>query len=260
MRQKIGFVLIILLIIAMAAKPLPVPGTASFFLFYFCLASNYLIIAILIWVEINSLEEFHLENFSLIIFVISSIFRTRYRVPGEGYFLVAIGLSGLLVVLALILNRSKIPRTKFKWVLLGIIYGYAAGGLLANLEPFQYQTPLWESAFSKGVISGILRQAVNVFSFSAPIEEIIFRGFLWGYLRRLELGDTKILWIQGILFWLLHIYKIFNTPETFFIGVPILTIISTFLVLRSKQVFPALISHALINIIIPVLVIFLPIR
>jgi membrane protease YdiL (CAAX protease family) len=236
------------------------PGTASFYLFYFCLTSAYLIIAILTWVEINNLEEFHLENFSLITFVISSIFRTRYRVPGEGYFLVAIGLSGFLVVLALILNRSKIPRTKFKWALVGIVLGCVAGVLLANIEPFQFQTPISNSVFSNGVFTGTLRQVVNVFSFTSPIEEIVFRGFLWGYLGRLGLGKSKVIWIQGIVFWLMHIYKVFSTPLTLVIAVTILTIISTILVVRSKQIFPALMSHALINIIAPVLVIFLPIR
>jgi len=262
MRNKFGFGLIILLVIDIVyvnLLPLQPDKPTSFYPFYVYLTLAYLIIAILTWVELENLENFHLENFTLIIFFLTSVFRTRYRVVGEGYFLAIIAISGFFVILTVILNRSKIPQAKLKWAMVGVCLGCVAGFLFIYIEPYQYQTQIGESLASNGIVVGALRETVNVFSSTAPVEEIIFRGFLWGYLRRIGWGENKVAWVQGILFFLLHIYKITSTPLTFLIIVPILTIISTLLVLRSKQVLPAILSHALINILIPVFVVFLPI-
>ena len=94
----------------------------------------------------------------------------------------------------------------------------------------------------------ITRQFIREVSFGAVIEEILFRGFLWGYLKRAGWHENKIFWTQGMLFWFMHLSKIL-TPFTFFITVPIATMIYSKLTLKSKQIYPAIVAHMIVNIL-----------
>ena len=267
MRRKFGFIVTILILLQTIVSQVlqlyvigeaqllsqPAPDAAVVHIFYAYITLTYLGIAALIWAEIDNLEEFHLEQFTLFIFVLTSLFRTRYRFSGEEYYLLIIALCGLSAVLALVLNRSKLPKTSLKWALAGALLGCISLIITANVEPSQFRTPLNQSIYSANIFLGLARQAVNTFSFTAPIEEIVFRGFLWGYLRRLGWKENVVSWVQGILFWALHLYKSFSTPLTFLITVPLLALDSTILVRRSKQVFPAILSHSIINVMTQVL-------
>jgi membrane protease YdiL (CAAX protease family) len=90
---------------------------------------------------------------------------------------------------------------------------------------------------------------VREFSSGALLEELLFRGFFWGYLRRQISEEGKIYWIQFILFWFVHLRRVVTAPFTFFIAIPLLAMLSSQLTLRSRQIFPAVLSHTVINIL-----------
>lgn len=97
-----------------------------------------------------------------------------------------------------------------------------------------------------------IRQIIYELSFGVPVEEILFRGFLWGYFRRRGWEEGRVFWVQGILFWILHWDRLM-TPLVFFLGIPVIVLAASGLTLRSKQVFPAILSHLITNAVTAIL-------
>ena len=64
-------------------------------------------------------------------------------------------------------------------------------GYLEIFENYIPPTPFWLVLTNRVIYS---------FSIVTPYEEIIMRGFLWGYLRQAGLSENKACWIQGSLF------------------------------------------------------------
>ena len=83
------------------------------------------------------------------------------------------------------------------------------------------------------------------------MEEITYRGVLWGQLRKWNIGDANIFWLQVIPFWLMHFDQLFSPTSLWILFGGI---IFSLLVRYSKQTFPAIIAHTLINLLIPILV------
>ncbi|MEW6609713.1 MAG: CPBP family intramembrane glutamic endopeptidase [bacterium] len=208
----------------------------------------YLVIALLICLERKNLNEFNLDRLSLLILILSSVFRRRLGVENEGYFLFVIGIAGLAVFISTIPNWTKTPKTDFRWLAIGLFVALLSLIPITFIESFQVQTIQNSGPGLYGLFWDMIRRAIYELSFTAPVEEILFRGFIWGYLRKLKWDVNKIIWVQGALFWFLHIGRI-RSPLTFFFSVPILTYISSELTKRSGQVSPSIISHLIINTI-----------
>jgi membrane protease YdiL (CAAX protease family) len=217
------------------------------YLSYILDATMYLIWAILIWIEIEHLEEFNIDKFTIISFILGSLFRRRLGVYGEEYFLIFIGLAGISTVVAWVGKKPKIPRTNIRWAIAGIVIASVVLIPISLLEFFL--RPDWHMAplFKDNLVLTATREINYQFSFAAILEEFLFRGFLWGYLKRKGWKESKIFWAQGILFWLLHFSKLLVTPFTFFLILPVTTYISSKLTMHSKQIYPAFLSHAVIN-------------
>ena len=111
---------------------------------------------------------------------------------------------------------------------------------------------------SNNIILEVIRRAIYDLSYVAPIEEILFRGLLWGYLVRVGWKEDKVFWFQAVLFWISHISRI-EYPVSFFITIPISTIVFSILVRYSKQLFPSIIAHTVLNTLVPI-VLFLLVR
>jgi membrane protease YdiL (CAAX protease family) len=254
MRNKIGFFLLTVIFVEIfVIQFVQLFSVLNPYLLYSYLTTTYIIIAILIWFEINNLQEFHLEQGTLFIFILSSLFRTRLGIKGENYFLIVIALAGLSVFLAFVLHRSKIPRSFLKWALGGVFWGLISLIPIVLVESLELQIWLNRSLLSNSIILIVIRMVIYQFFLGTIMEEILFRGFLWGYLRRLGWVENKIFWGQGILFWLSHFSRIIIAPLTFFFTIPILTFVSSKLTKHSRQVFPSIISHTIINTMIPII-------
>jgi membrane protease YdiL (CAAX protease family) len=83
---------------------------------------------------------------------------------------------------------------------------------------------------------------------SVIYEELLFRGLLWMYLENLKLSGLKILFVQALLFWIVHLN---STSRTFFwVLLPLLGLWLGFLVLRSKSLIPSISTHFVYNFIV----------
>jgi len=153
----------------------------------------------------------------------------------------------------LIVHRKKVPPTNLFWVLRGL-YLSAIILLLASLAEFFVPSLALVKAVETDVniVLWILRQIVYLLSFVSPFEEVLFRGLLWGYLIRFGWKEDRVFWFQAILFWLLHFTRFFYIV-TFFISVPLSIYTVSILVRKSKQLFPAIIAHTVLDAMAPVM-------
>jgi membrane protease YdiL (CAAX protease family) len=253
MRPKIGLLFIfVILVQAFFLQFVQLFTIVNPNLAYIYITTSYIVIAVLIWSERKQLHEYHLEKFSLFLFILSSIARRRLGINGEVYYLILIALSGLSVIIVMYINRSRIQKTNIRWALAGAFWGCVLLILTFFCESFQWKIWIDETLVSDNLVLLVLRQVVYNYSFGVIIEEMIFRGFLWGYLRKMGWEEKKIFWVQGIVFCLSHLYRI-KTPVTFFITIPLLTFVSSKLVQRFRQVFPSILSHLITNTMTPIL-------
>jgi membrane protease YdiL (CAAX protease family) len=93
----------------------------------------------------------------------------------------------------------------------------------------------------------ILRQVFYQLGYAAVAEEPLFRGFLWGYLRKAGWKDVWIWLFQTGLFMLAHIYYINQLPISFWIIVPVSTLVLGALAWRSKTISASMGAHTMMN-------------
>ena len=101
--------------------------------------------------------------------------------------------------------------------------------------------PIFFAVFSIELASVIIIE----FIFAALPEELLFRGFLWGYLRQCKYSDFSILCIQAILFWAGHHFY-YDSPMIW-INVLISGLIFGIVAWKTKSLFLSAIVHACWN-------------
>jgi membrane protease YdiL (CAAX protease family) len=83
--------------------------------------------------------------------------------------------------------------------------------------------------------------------YAAVTEEPLFRGFLWGYLRK---SGWKEIWIwltQAGLFALGHIYYLNKAPLSFGIIVPVGALVMGLFAWRSRSIATSMAAHGAMN-------------
>lgn len=220
---------------------------------YILTAIAYVCLAILIWVEIEHLESYHLDRFSLLFLVVFGPFlRIKSYGSDNTIYSIIILVACVVIAFRLVRNWSKIPKTNLKWSNRGaFLFGLALILLIAlgTLEPDLYSRA--DPSTYRPIFDVTSRIFYNLSAVST-IEEIMFRGFLWGYLLQLGWSEKKAMWTQAILFLLGHFTQI-GLPITFFITIPIAIFIFSQVVWRTRQVFWAIIFHTINNVVVPVL-------
>lgn len=78
-------------------------------------------------------------------------------------------------------------------------------------------------------------------------EELIFRGFLWMQLKKLNWHESIIVVFQAILFWLFHIYQLPLNPLSFWIFTPLISLFLGIVTAHSKSLSPSTLAHFLYN-------------
>ncbi len=257
LRSILGFTLTLLLVIQQFALQLiPVFAKSNYELsahyIYAYLIFSYGALTAIIALEIKQLHEFHVENLSLWLLIFSSFVRARLGMSGERYYLVPIMLFGLIGVLLMLFNRQNIPRITKQSIIAGITVAFFVLAFTTFVESFQADKWL-TSIYTANIGLNFLRQLIYQLSFVVLIEELIFRSFLVGYLIKLGLQEKTAFVVQALLFWLTHYARIGN-PITFFISIPVLVLSTSLVVRHYKQVFPAIIIHTSVNVLLPFLI------
>lgn len=219
----------------------------TIYLFLIDVTISFTIIAILIIRESKQLELFHIDKFSILTLIFFCFFRTKYNVNGEIWFTIIFIIIGLTVGIFTIKNWRSIPNTNFRFIFLGLIIGVVnaifAIVLLNNTGNVMQKIDGYKGL---STIIIVFREFISTLSSAVIYEEIIFRGFLWGYLRQVGYSDGLSCIFQGVIFWLIHFSKYgFSIPELIIIF--LLTISTTIIVRYSRQVFPALVIHSFTN-------------
>lgn len=78
-------------------------------------------------------------------------------------------------------------------------------------------------------------------------EEVVYRGMLQMVLKDLGTGDFAAFTVQALLFWMKHINYLFASPISFWLFIPILSLILGYVVYRSKSLTLSTFLHILYN-------------
>jgi membrane protease YdiL (CAAX protease family) len=192
---------------------------------------TYLLTAILIWWEREHLRDFWIDLAAAITFLLQ-IF----------CFPIGIGLFA-----AMRRHRARFPSplpNVWRWALVGAIFAIVCNILLVNLG--------LEPSSSRGAqpasFSYLLPAVFSQMTGAAVFEEPLFRGFVWGYLRRAQWKDGWIWLFQALFFTLGHVYYL-QTEATgpWFIRIMLTSLIIGFIAWRAKSIFASMVTHGMFN-------------
>jgi membrane protease YdiL (CAAX protease family) len=144
-------------------------------------------------------------------------------------------------------NFSPVKGTTTIWV--GFVGGYGveffmlfmAFFIMASptsaLEGFrQFTFNWWGSSFK------FLYELAS----NSVIEELMFRGFLIGFLCQKGFRSWNVVIIQAFLFWIAHVYS-FDRMWFVFFSLPITALLYGMLTIRFKSILPSMVFHAVHN-------------
>jgi membrane protease YdiL (CAAX protease family) len=206
--------------------------TSADWLITFYEVATYLFTAIFLWWEIKNLKEFHVDMLALLIIIVFKPIQTLilwiWKIPNALAFphipalimwIIAAGLA-----IACWIRRKDLP--KFQWKSLGFFgIGILAGIILGILLAFPMSLQVEQSLSPSQFWEIVRQQGVTLFAYqigyAGVAEEPLFRGFLWGALRRTGWKEVWIWLFQASLFMLAHIYYINRLPISFFVIVPV---------------------------------------
>lgn len=80
------------------------------------------------------------------------------------------------------------------------------------------------------------------------VEEVLFRGMLWMFLKDLNFSDLKIVVVQAILFWFYHV-GVTNSLVDFWVILPIESVLFGLVVWKSRSITPGVFAHLLANVL-----------
>ena len=210
------------------AKESAIPRAILFFTFSI---ATYLITAVLIWWEREHLRDFWIDLAAAITF----LFQIFYFPIGIGLFV------------AMKRHRARFPSTPanvWRWALLGSVLAIVCNIFTASwgIEPPSSRGPQLAS------FSFLLPALFTQMTSAAVFEEPLFRGFLWGYLRRVRWKDGWIWLFQALLFTLGHIYYLqTEAPGPWFVRILLTSLVIGFIAWRAKSIFASLVTHGMFN-------------
>ena len=255
--RRIGWLAIVLLlllripysiVLTYASVPSTGWGPALFEL------ATYFLTAFLIWWEREDLAAMHVDNLAVALIVLFKPAQTlllRYwgvdtplTFPHPAGLLIWVASLTLVVVLWRSTHRAApVSKAGSAWLAAGFLAGVVLSAA-ANLEVFRHTQdliPMPSVTASTGLAF------FYQIGFAAVSEEPLFRGFLWGYLRRSGWSNLWAWLAQAVLFMLAHLYFINGLQFQFWILVPAAALILGLLAWRSRSVAPGMLAHAAFN-------------
>lgn len=221
---------------------------------------TYFLTACLIWWEKRNLANFHIGKFSLGIIILFKPIQTLILATWEiehpltfpNPLSFAIWISAIVLLIALLPHRTELPKLhkrSFKTFAIGIIAGFGTAVILSYPFLIQMDTPAYKLNQNE-IVELTLRLVPGFFyqlGYAAVSEEPLFRGFLWGYLRKAGWKDVWIWIFQATLFTVAHIYYVNKLPISFWLVVPIVSLLLGLLTWRYRSITPSLSAHGFTN-------------
>jgi membrane protease YdiL (CAAX protease family) len=201
----------------------------TMFLFVF-IVGTYLLAAVLMWWEREHLREFWIDLAVGITFLCQ-------------LFCFPIGI-GLFRAMRRHQARFPFPPANlWRWALLGGILAIACNIFIVSLGIAPRQPGAVSASFGF-LIPAILLQM----TMAGVFEEPLFRGFLWGYLRRAGWKDVWIWPFQAFLFTLAHVYYLqTEAVGPWFLRIMLPALLIGFIAWRAKSIFASMVTHGFFN-------------
>jgi membrane protease YdiL (CAAX protease family) len=211
---------------------------------------TYLIIAILIILKRDSLLDYNIGFYSLLIFLIAPAAELLSYYVFSGTILldswIKIGIS-ICLFITLLFNRPKLNKRSVKeillWLFIAVAVGICGGILLGVINKTQTSMYNPDRPSARYLFHAFFLQLNN----AAIIEEPLLRGFLWGLLRNLHWKEYWILLFQTTLFMLGHLFYLGFNNFNFWIVIPVVGLILGLVAWRSRSIGTSMIMHGLIN-------------
>jgi len=227
---------------------------------------TYLLVGILLVWESNSLPDYHINPLAIWMMIlfkpIETILLTQWpqlnsplvfpRIPSLFIWIIALGL--LVHFRSQLFLKGTVRWADLKWALLGGLAGL--GVVLITSYPMSFSINQIDSRSRTSVISTLSNGFVAILyqiGYAAVSVEPVFRGFLWGILRKIGWRDVWIWLFQAGLFSLAYLYYINTSPLSFWFVIPFGALVMGWLVWRSRSIATSMIAHGVWNGLTPVM-------
>lgn len=220
--------------------------------------STYALVVIFVFLNRDQLSFFHIDKLAIFFLVIFKPLQTLVLpYMGQGNAsnpmafpnLPAVLIWFIAVVMLIVLWPSlqtmpKIKRSNWGWLLIGaavgVLWVFVLSFLLLPLTTIRKVTPIYD-------ITLLLAFPYQI-GYTGVDEEPLFRGFLWGQLRKSGWKAAFVLIAQALLFMLAHgrlLTAISDLP--FAISIFAGALIFGLLVMRSRSISTSMIAHGFYN-------------
>ncbi len=213
----------------MLPKQPTLPRSAAMFVF---MIGTYLLTAVLIWWEREHLRDFWIDLAAGITFLLNLF-----------CFPIGIGLFR-----AMRRHQARFPAPPanlWRWALLGALLAILCN--IFTIAGLGIEPPGERGSQPAGF--GFLIPAIILqMTMAAVFEEPLFRGFLWGYLRRARWKDGWIWPFQALLFTLAHVYYLQTEAiGPWFLRIALPALLIGFIAWQAKSIFASMVTHGFFN-------------
>lgn len=207
----------------------------------------------------NLSQSYNFDKSTFAILILAGILRIDISTENEFFYKIIINILSFLLLVAFIWRIKEIPSTNLFWVNKSLLIGVLVIPLSLlesfNVDKYIISNSIYNSDFYR-FIGYSIKNFLYQLSFVVPFEEVVIRGIFWQFLRNQNFSEKRIFIVQGLLFWGLHFFQIVY-PISFFISLPIVIFVESLLTKYSKQLFPSIVFHFLVNVLVPIFVSFI---
>jgi membrane protease YdiL (CAAX protease family) len=203
----------------------------------------YLSLCVLVVINRHSLADYHFDKLTLLIFVLFRIFPFLGFEPPLILCFEAAAYPMVTLVLVILLKTDpavKLPPAKF-----GIIYitmiCLILGVVVGAAQMQTYENPFVIKDWSAFIYAAFV-YFLDYMRTTAILEETLFRGFLWGILRRSGIPTVVVLIVQAALFSLVHLWKWYSIE--LLISAFVIGLLQGIIASRTRSLAPAMAFHA----------------
>ncbi len=220
---------------------------------------TYLLTLALVLVNADRLADYHMDALSVVIILVFKPVETLFLLARRAstpltfpsWLSLSVWASAVAAGVLLWRKRRALPRfhiRSFTWFLLGAGCGTATALLIGF--PMSFQVAGAQTMSLSTTTAMLARNALTIpyqIGYAAVSEEPLFRGFLWGQLRRHGWRDLWVLLLQTALFMVGHVYYLGRMPMSFWVIVPSGALVLGLLAWRTRSLCTTLAAHGFMN-------------
>ena len=204
-----------------------------------------------VFLERERLAEYHVDGLALVLLLGAPIavlvgrMAGGYALPGQEIKVV----FAVILLVALLIRRPALPRRGVGRTAGCIGAAVLAGAALAVVSAFvlSFQTAQVVDLSALPSAGRLLYGSLYQLDYAAAAEEPLFRGFLWGRLRKCGWKDHWIWLFQALLFAVGHAYYVGSSNISAFLAVPLGALALGLIAWKTRSVGASMIAHGITN-------------